>query len=300
MTVKFNKFERVAGLFVLIAVAGAVGLTAVTALKKGWFATKIPYYAQVTSADGLREGTPVTISGLRAGDVRDVELLSAEKIIVHFEVLEKFQKQLRADSRVMVVRPFVLGDKNLEVTVGSASSPVLEPNTEVPVLITFDMMDLVSGRKLGPFLGNLEGLMSSMSRLAEAFADPKRTESFVKMFDRMDPLLNNFNHMATEVTKLAGEMNQFVPQIRAQSPEIGKQISQLVTQLNTFTSTIEPALKEIGPELPRVSRRAVEALDEMVVTLKAIERSFILSGKVQDVKDEERDKSERQRKPAGN
>jgi phospholipid/cholesterol/gamma-HCH transport system substrate-binding protein len=46
--------------------------------------------------------------------------------------------------------------------------------------------------------------------------------------------------------------------------------------------------------LPRATKRAVEALDEMVVTLKALQKSFLLSGKVKDVKEEEQ---ERERKP---
>jgi phospholipid/cholesterol/gamma-HCH transport system substrate-binding protein len=296
--VKFNKFERVAGLFVIIAACGAVFLTGVAAVKKGWFATKIPFHTEVASAEGLREGTPVTMSGLRAGEVTDVELVSADKIIVHFAILEKFHKQLKSDSQIMAVRPFVLGDKVLELSVGSDDKPELAANSEVPTAVTVDMMDLVSGRKLGPFLGTLEGLMLNMSTLAKAFADPKRTDSFVKMFDRMDPLIMNLSHMSSEVTKLAGELNQFVPQMRAESPEIGREVSKLVGQLNLFTTTLAPALQEVGPELPRVSRRTVEALDEMVVTLKAIQKSFLLSGKVQDVRDEEREKDERQRKPA--
>jgi phospholipid/cholesterol/gamma-HCH transport system substrate-binding protein len=112
----------------------------------------------------------------------------------------------------------------------------------------------------------------------------------------MEPLLLSFNKMSNEVTKMTGELNLFLPQMRAESPEIGKQLSQLVGQLNTLTSLVTPAFKEVGPELPRASRRAVEALDEMVITLKAMQKSFLLSGKVKDVKEEE---FEKQRKPAG-
>jgi phospholipid/cholesterol/gamma-HCH transport system substrate-binding protein len=295
MKIKFNKFERVAGAFVVLALLGAVALTVVAAVKKGWFQPKIQFTTQVKSADGLRPGTPVTISGIRAGEVTDVELLAADDIVVHFEMLDKFHKQIREDSVVQVVRPFIIGDKALEVTVGSPELPVAQSGRRLPALVAFDMMDLVNGKKLGPLLGTLEGLMQNMSTLAQAFADPKRTQAFVKMFDRMDPTLANLGKMSTEVTKLAAEINAFLPQIRAESPAIGKEVGQLVSTLQRLTSVLEPAVKEVGPDLPRASRRALEALDEAVVTLKAIQKSFILSGKVQDVKVEE---SERERKPA--
>ena len=48
-----------------------------------------------------------------------------------------------------------------------------------------------------------------------------------------------------------------------------------------------PLLKEAAPEIPHASRRALEALDETVVTLKAIQKSFLLRGNVEDVRKEE-------------
>lgn len=295
MKVKFNKFERVAGIFVVTAFLGAIGLTALTAIRKGWFAEKIEFTTHVNSAEGLRAGTPVTISGIRAGEVTAVELQSANRITVHFEIFQKFHQQLRADSRAQVIRPFIIGDKIIEVTVGSEQESVLAEKSEIISVETMDMMDLFSGKKLGPFLGTMEGLMGNLSRLAQAFADPKRTESFVKMFDRMDPLIMNLGKMAKEVNVLASELNQILPGIRQASPQVGMKMGELIGQLNALTTALTPAFNEISPDLPRVSRRAVEALDEMVVTLKALQKSFVLSGNVKEVKEEER---ERKRAPA--
>src|SRR5262249_47350236 len=143
----------------------------------------------------------------------------------------------------------------------------------------------------------LEGLTKNLSTLIQAFADPKRTQAFVKMFDRMDPLIVNMNAMATDVTKLTKELNIIVPQVRAESPELGKELGSLVTELSRLTNSLEPAMREIGPELPRASRRAVEALDQVVITLKAMQKSFLLRGNVEDVKEEEKQRDQ-QRQPA--
>lgn len=156
--------------------------------------------------------------------------------------------------------------------------------------MAFDMMDIVSGKKIGPFLGSIEGLATNLSTLAQAFADPKRTQAFVKMFDRMDPLILSLGKMSNEVAKLAADVNVILPQMQKEAPDLGKQVAQLVNQMKIITTTLTPAFKEVGPDLPHVSRRAVEALDEMVVTLKAIQKSFLLSGKVQDVRQEERER----------
>lgn len=283
MRVKLSHFERVAGLFVVIAFGGAVVLTGLAAIQQGWFASKIYLETEVESADGLHAGTAVHVAGLRAGEVIEVELQSAEKVRLKFEILEKFQKNIREDSVVQIIRPFILGEKVVEVSVGSQESPMIITGQKLKATPGFDLMELVSGKTLGPFMGDLQGLMKNLSTLAKAFADPKRTKAFIKMFDRVDPLIISLGHMSNEVTKLSKGLND------------EEHLKKLVQRLDRLTKVIEPAMAEIGPELPRVSRRTVEALDEMVVTLKAIQKSFLLSGKVEDVREEEK---KRQRQPA--
>lgn len=287
MQVKFNHYERVAGLFVLTAILGAVVFTGVTAVQKGWFAKKVPFQTLVTSADGLFEGTPVKVSGLRAGEVTSVELQSASEVVVHFEVLEKFKEHIRQDSVAQVVRPFVIGDKAIEISVGSKESPEIAPNGTLISAAGFDMMDLVSGRKLAPFLGSLEGLMTNLSTLAQAFADPKRTQAMIRMFDRVEPLISNLDKMSIQVTTLTKDLNGVIPEMRQYSPQLGKDLSRLVSDLNVLTTAMAPTMKEVGPELPRASKRALEALDEVVVVLKALQKSFLMSGNVKEVRAEE-------------
>jgi phospholipid/cholesterol/gamma-HCH transport system substrate-binding protein len=295
MKVKLSYFEKVAGLFVLIAIVGAVGFTALTAIKQGWFASKVEYTVTVDSADGLHDGTAVQVAGLRAGQVTDVDLISANTVKVHMQVLEKFKNKIRDDSRAQILRPFVLGDKVIEISMGSEDAEPLIAGAEILSIPVFYMMDLMSVKKLAPFMGSLDGLMVNLSTLAKAFADPKRTQTFIKLFDRMDPLLRNMNSMSTEVTSLTRELNHIIPELRKTSPQIGQQLANMLMRLETITAALTPAVQEVGPDLPRVSRRAVEALDEMVVTLKAMQKSFLLSGKVEDVREEE---NARQRKPA--
>ncbi|PIE36942.1 MAG: hypothetical protein CSA54_02545 [Gammaproteobacteria bacterium] len=84
----FNKYERIAGAFVLIAAVGVLALTAAVVVKKGWLATKIGYYTEVPTASGIHVGTKVHIFGLPAGWVESVELQSAGRVKVSFDILE--------------------------------------------------------------------------------------------------------------------------------------------------------------------------------------------------------------------
>lgn len=315
MKIKFSHYERVAGIFVLTALAGCISVAAVVAVKRGWFATKIPFETIMTSAEGIHSGTVVQISGLRAGAVEEVELVAAERIRVRFSVFEKFHNQIRADSTIQVVRPFVIGERVIEVNVGSEGESRLAAGHEIPLKSSFDVMDIFSGKKMGPFLGTIEKLSENLRVLGEAFADPTRTRALVEMFDRLAPLISNMNSMAQGVSKMTDiatrqkrfeilignltdvsqSLGKVVPAMMEEAPDMGQQLGAMVKNLNVLTaemSKLAPAIAAIAPDLPKTSLRAVEALNETVILLKAMQKSFLLRGKVEEVKEEE------QRQPA--
>lgn len=291
MKIRFNKFEKVAGLFVAATIAFCMLGVAGMAFKQGWFSSKVHFKTELETADGVHAGTLVQISGLRVGKVTSVDLSADDKVTVVFEVLQKFSEKIRQDSRVQMFRPFILADKVLEVSVGSENEAVLTAGSMIPTTPSTDIMDILSGKKMGAILSSFDRLADSLKIVGEAFADPKRTQSMVSMIDRLNPLVQNLNSMSVEVMKLAGVANKVVlPELTKESPDIGAQLGQLVRNVNILAvefQKLTPAIGVVAPDLPRTAKRAVEALDETVILLKAMQRSFFLRGKVEDVREEE-------------
>jgi phospholipid/cholesterol/gamma-HCH transport system substrate-binding protein len=290
MKIRFNKYEKVAGLFVGIAIgAAALGLIGV-AVKNGWFARKVKFATEIESADGVHAGTLVQIQGLRVGAVTSVELQANDRVRIEFEVFEKFANKIRTDSSVQMYRPFILSDKVLDVSVGSDGAEFLQAGQMLPTHSSSDIMDMLSGRKMGMILSSFDNLASSLKIVGEAFSNPKRTKDLVQMMDSLRPLVENVNKMSQEIIKITGVANKALPTFSKEVPDLGHQMALIVKNLNVLTTELQkltPAIGVIAPELPRTSRRAVEALDEMVVLLKAMQRSFLLRGKVDEIREEE-------------
>jgi phospholipid/cholesterol/gamma-HCH transport system substrate-binding protein len=86
---------------------------------------------------GLRQGGSVTIAGQLAGVVKRIELLPVDadttrNVRVVFEVNDDLQQQVRGDSRARLRTMGLLGDKVLEVSVGSPRYSVLAEGDTVP------------------------------------------------------------------------------------------------------------------------------------------------------------------------
>ena len=310
MAIKFNKFERVAGLFIFVAIVGTV-LTAVSAaVKQGWFETKVYFTTSFENADGLHPGSLVQISGLRAGSVEEVELQSNKKIKVTFYVLNKFRESVRQDSKVQLIRPFIIGDRVVDVEVGSESSQALPDYAFLKSEETMDLMTLVSGKKMGTYLNKMNLAAENLHELLTAFSDPTRTQSLIRIFDKIDPMVTNMTIMSSEVIKLSRqvtrdenvqkvlanavilthELNVVLPELNKRNPELAGDLAGVVKNLSQMTNDLKvigPAFASVGNDLPMAAQRAVEVLNEATILIKAMEKNLFLRGSVKEVREEE-------------
>lgn len=310
MKIKFNKFERIAGLFVVTAITGVFASMVGVAVRRGWFEPKVDLETTFKSADGIHAGTVVQMAGLRAGSVGSVELKSNNEILVRFRISQKFHQKIRSDSVVRVMRPFIIGEKVLDISVGAEGGRVMAENSALPSEESADIMDLLNGRKLGPHLVTLGEMTKNLKFVAEAFLDPERSKNIVKIFDEMRPLVQNMNAMAKETTNLlrkgnkndqlgvalgnlatlSNELARVVPEFTKNSPELAADLAKIAKNTAILTEEMQkfvPLMSKMAPELPKASDRALEALDETVVTLKALQKSFLLRGSVKEVREEE-------------
>ncbi len=317
MRVKFNKYERIAGIFVVTAIVGAIASSVGVAIKRGWLETKIEVLTTLKNADGIRIGTQVQMAGLKAGSVTDIELKTDNSILVHFEVKKRYFKRIKKDSVVRVVRPFIIGEKIIDVSVGSDGKESIVASAELPSESTMDIMDLMSGKKLGPVMNNLTDLLENLKYVADSLLDKERTRNLVEIYDQLKPTLQNLNTMSVQVSRLSRglnrdkvlvqtladlqktseQINQILPAFAEDAPELGKDLKEVTKNLAKITGELQvflPMLKEVAPEVPAVGRRAIEALNETVVLLKALQKTWMLRSASEDVREEEA----KNRKPA--
>ncbi len=308
--VKFTKYEKIAGLFVVGTFGVLVATFAVLALQQGWLKPKVHLQTELAAADGIRKGTSVHMAGLKVGVVSQVQLKSQGGVRVHFKVQQDYFDKIRADSVVTSTRPFVIGEKILEISVGSESSPQRIAGSLLPFEASLDMLDLLNGGKVGSLFENMSSALENLSYLVEAFSDRQRTEDFVEIYDQVKPLVKNLSQMAQEthwlvlhlnkkdrMVRLVDELKQTSHHVNSALPQmlegdLIQKMTQLADNLNTITEELAefvPVMKEFGPEMPQVGRRAIEALDETVVTLKAMQQSFMLRGATKKVRDQEKE-----------
>ena len=112
-----------AGLGVFLAIIYLLGAQA------RYFERKYNLVAEFVEVGGLIEGATVRLAGVQIGRVTDVALASEPggKVKVTVTIARIYADRIRADSEARIVTQGLLGDKLVEITMGSAAAAPLPP-----------------------------------------------------------------------------------------------------------------------------------------------------------------------------
>src|SRR6267378_7430934 len=126
---RLSRMERAVGIFVGLAavllLSGFFYYLYHTAVRKGWFLTKVTYYTYVDGAAGLKVGDPVKLMGFDAGEITKIlpeNPQSEYDVYIEFKIKEPNYGYIWfPDSEVKVTATDFLGNRYLEVTKGGNS-----------------------------------------------------------------------------------------------------------------------------------------------------------------------------------
>lgn len=306
MKIKLTRIERIAGLFVICAIFLSGLSVVVVAIQKGWFEPKVRYRTTFQKANGIFPGTVVEISGLRAGAVSQIELKGENEVLIEFYVQQKFAQLMKSDSVVMSRRPFIIGDKILEVSVGSNQEPPLQAMSLVKSREGIDLLELGDPQRLAPFLDTFGRLTASLMTIADAFADPSRSKTVVEIFDKINPFLTTATTAAKTVVTMGDQMtrkknlqiamenfaavSQELSKMLIEMPNMGQDLAEMLRQTTTAVRELNkvlPVMAQAAPQIPAATDKAMRAMEEAVVVLRAMQKSFLLRGSVKEVKEED-------------
>ena len=114
------------GVFVVIALVAFVAVIYVLGARARLFEPRYTIHADFTEVGGLREGATVRLAGVQIGRVTDVHLppQPGGKVRVDLTIGRQFADRIRKDSVARIETQGLLGDRIVEITVGTADSPV--------------------------------------------------------------------------------------------------------------------------------------------------------------------------------
>jgi len=268
-------------------------LIVMSAVRQGWFLPSVRYSAVFESGEGILVGTPVSIAGLRAGSVKKVELNQQNKVVVEVAIQSKFADKIREDSKAVVGRPFIIGEKAISITPGNPESSLLLEGSVITGEESLEITDMLSGGRLSPYFNTFTKLMEQIQIVIEGDGSAGAV-TLLDVYKQANRSLLSIEHMAKDFRLMrtefiaTDETRKILRDLAASSGQLEGVLVQ--------TQKALPALTQLSEQIVTVVPQLTKTMEETVFTLQAMQHSFVLSGGVKKLREEQ--EKEKKRSPA--
>jgi phospholipid/cholesterol/gamma-HCH transport system substrate-binding protein len=169
-----RRFAIRAGLFV----AGGLLLASVVIILIGKerrvFERQNTYRGAFENVDGLSLDSPVRLGGLDVGHVSAITFspdLGDKRIVVQMEISQKFGERIRADSVARVTSRGVLGDKAIDISLGTPTAALIPSGGEMQTGSSGDISSLLKAS--GEIIDNSVAITRDLRTAVSAYTSPQ-------------------------------------------------------------------------------------------------------------------------------
>ena len=223
------------GAFVVGGLALALALVFFLGQKKQIFAAQAVLHAEFTDVQGLTQGAPVRLAGVKIGSVAQVRFSPdpQNKLIhVELEVTKTVLEQLGGDPVARIDSQGLLGDKIIEIAPGSAATPPPRSGSSIRTQSPVDFNQLlISAQQV---MVKAQRVAEGAARVMDVVSDPQT--------------LADVRGSATSVRKLLEVTQQGSGLAHAifYDPTTGKQLGLLMTQLVQIADQVGAGVKSVN------------------------------------------------------
>ncbi len=236
-------------------------------------------YGLFDSAEGLVEDVPVQIAGVEVGRVKGITLDAGKaKVTLQLDPNISIDEDVQAAIRTKGV----LGDKYVELILGSAQAPPLKPGgrirrTTSPTNMETLLKELGSigkdikkiTRSFSGVLGGEEG-EASLKIIMDIVKELVQTlnETIQKNHENIDQILDDLTVFSKDLRNLSGTNKQALNEIVANFREASGELRKTILAFSEITGKINRGEGTIGKLIH--DEQMVESLNKTLVAIKGI------------------------------
>jgi phospholipid/cholesterol/gamma-HCH transport system substrate-binding protein len=220
------------GVLVLTAILLFMGFVLSIGKRSALFEERYSLWTSFSSTEGLVVGAPVRLAGVTIGNVTRIAFgrdLKDRRIALILSVEQRVQDRIRGDSVASIGTIGLVGDKVLDITVGSLDRPVLQPGARLASVDPLDYTVLV--QKGDRILDNVTRITASLDEfLAGGESAGKRN---------LNEALRSLRTTLVEVEKGGGLLHDII---------YGKEGADLLARVDRTVQSLERTARAIESE----------------------------------------------------
>lgn len=269
------------GIVVLLGLAVFMFFVSIVGNDANVFTSTYPLKVFVPNVQGLVSGAMITLGGLKVGYVRTLDFTARDTtngVDITFEVQSKYRGSITQNTVAQIKTIGLLGDKYIDLSIGSKNLPPLPDYAYVPLRESFDFE--AAGPQLRTSLADFTELMKNLhvitGHIAKGEGSVGKLVTQPNVADGMEHFLQSLNNtmtameqkrgalgeliydkpLGTDLKELAGNLNAVTGQIRQGKGTAGKLImdDRLYNNLTQLSSRADSILARANADSSNVSK----------------------------------------------
>lgn len=232
---RYRYYQRSVGLLILLTLGVLFAMLWTANRQVDFFSQTYRLHGFLDNVRNIRKTTPVTLAGLKIGEVRDLTITDYNRIRIELILDREYQLRIRADSFARV-KTDLLGNARVEIDMGTPGQPMLPDGADIAFLRATDLDALLQQAQeqlaqVAAILTNVKILTAELQKpegalLGTLGALARMTEEFSV---RMAGFLQRIDVVLRDATELSGQLSPVLRDLTLMSGEMHRVAADLAT-----------------------------------------------------------------------
>lgn len=244
---RFMHLRKKIAVFVVVAFAFLVVVVVLIGKENDLFSSKYELGFTVPKGTGFTRGMAVKLSGFRIGRLKSISLNESAQVDIVLQIARKYQKWIRRDSHVQLLKEGLVGETVVEVSVGSSSQPVLQENEKLTFIKTKGLDELADeiAEKVKPVLNDVRDIISYVN---DPQGDVKQS-------------LRNINTLTRGLETTREHADNLLVDVRADAKEVSAKLSTVLDDTSRTVGKLEKPISELNRKLPSILEKVENTME---------------------------------------
>jgi phospholipid/cholesterol/gamma-HCH transport system substrate-binding protein len=251
------------GVFVLIGLGVFLAMVYALGARARLFEPRFTIHAEFTEVGGLVEGATVRLAGVQIGRVSGVHLppQPGGKVRIDMTIARRFGDRIRKDSVARIETQGLLGDKIIEITVGTATASPVRPND---LLASRDPFDI------GKVMDESAQVVKNVGALAESLRETAQGLTQSRLIDEVTATVQSARKVTDQVARIVTEVERgkgWAHALIYEEPVALRRVNELVASTQVLLDRVQRGEGAAGvltsEQSTAAARRFVAAMDKL-------------------------------------
>ena len=277
ISARYRFYQRAVGLLILATLSVLFSILWMTNRQFGFFNQTYHLYGFLENAESIQRTTPVTLAGLKVGEVRDLAITDYNRIRIELILDREYQPRIRGDSTAQV-KTDLLGNAHIEINMGNPAQPMLSDKQEIAFLRAPNLDALL--RQAQEQLVEVSTILANVKAITEELRKPEGgllgtlevvAQITRELSTRLSGYLQRVDVILSDATELGGQFGSLIRELTA----ISQAASRSVTDLAAASAQVRAGKGVLGGLIDSdspLSRDVVASTNKLRTVLIELEK----------------------------